>query len=1037
MKNMHQRKFLFQKQSTIIRAVVFIIVCILLSSHVSAQTITVTGIVTDAETNEPLIGASVMIPGTTNGTATDVNGKYTITVPGSNVQLEYSYIGYVSSIETVGSRTTINVALKEDLLSLEEVVVVGYGTQKKESVIGAISTLGGNDLSSAPASNLTQAISGKAAGLIAIQSSGLPGEDTAELYVRGRASFASDGQPLVLVDGVERSFADIPVDDVAQISILKDASATAVYGVRGANGVILVTTKRGESGSAQVSLTTNFSLQTPTRLNTYLNSYEAVTLLEEALRNDGLPSQYSASDIAKFKQASEGKLTGDDFYRYPNVDWYNEALKKTAPTQQYNVNISGGTTRMKYFASLGYMDQGGLYKNFESYDYGQSSQVRYQRYSFRANLDFTFTKQFTAQINFGTRFEDRKGPNINDQQGGRGRSGVFYELNRTPTWIFPVKYPGDLWGGSAYAQNNIIALLSQGGFRSQSSNVNETSVVLRYDLDALVKGLSARAMGSFDYFTSYTRGFTSTFATYELVDRSGNLEDISNYRQYGTNAPLEYGGNTQSTNFRAYLEVGLNWQRTFKKIHDWTAMVLYNESSARTQAEVPTRYQGLVGRATYNYDRRYFSEVNFGYNGSENFAKGKRFGFFPSFSLGWMLSSEEFLKSTEWLDMLRLRATYGEVGNDRYQGNRFLYIPSWIQTSDPTYTFGNSTSVYGVYEGMFPNMDVSWERSRKYNLALESAVLNSSLSGSIDLFYENRSGILTNYMTIPNWVAVSTAPANLGKTTNKGIEVELKYRKRLGKVNFNTGISYAFAKNNIVSRDEPAGMPDYRKQEGQSIGQYYGLVSEGFFTSEAEIASAPRQTFGPVKIGDLKYRDMNSDGIIDERDVTFIGHTNMPTTSVSLNLGAEYKGVSVSTMLTGVTEVSRYYDAEMMFAFVDGGKARSRHLDRWQPSQSVEWNVANAKYPLLHYGAFGNNNQRLNSYFVQDGSYIRLRNVEVAYQIPRAICQKLGISNLRIFVNGTNLLTWDKLNGLTDPESRNSNSYPIMKVFNLGLNIRF
>ena len=995
---------------------------------------TVTGTVSDAL--DVIIGANIVVKGTTNGAVTDVNGRFTISNVPSDAILLVSYIGYISQEVNIGNRTSIDILLVEDMQTLAEVVVVGYGVQRKESVVGAISTLGTQDLESIPSSNLTQAMSGRVTGLVAIQSSGRPGEDVAEMFVRGRASFASDGQPLVLVDGVERTYAEIPTDDVDQISILKDASATAVYGVRGANGVILITTKRGELGKAQVSLSANFSLQTPTRLNTYLNSYESVSLLEEALRNDGLPSQYSAADIAKFKQASEGGLSGNDFYLYPNVDWYNEALKKTAPTQQYNVNISGGTARMRYFTSLGYMDQGGLYKNFESYEYGQSSQVSFQRYSFRVNLDFTITKQFTAQLNVGTRFEERKGPNINDEMGGR--SGVFYELNRTPTWIFPVQYPGDIWGGSAYAQNNVIALLSVGGFRSRSTNVNESQAIFKYDFDNYVKGLSARVMGSFDYQSYYNRGFTSEFATYELVNRAGDLSDRSNYRQYGMDSPLSLGGSNtdnQGASYRVYLEAGLNWERKFDDLHEWTAMLLYNQSSSRTNTQIPRNYQGIVGRATYNYNYRYFGEVNFGYNGSENFAPGKRFGFFPAIAAGWLISNEAFMENHEWISLLRLNVSYGETGNDQYTGSRFLYIPSWIQGGG--YTFGNTNNLPGVYEGMLPNMDVSWERSKKYNIALLYGFLNQSLTGSFDFFYEDRGGILTNYLTIPNWVAVRTAPANLGKTTNKGVDVELKYRKRFGRVDFNTGVSFAYAQNKIIFMDEPDNMPAYRKQEGQSIGQYFGLVSDGFFTSEAEIASSPYQTFNPVKVGDLKYRDMNGDGVIDDQDVTFIGNTNIPTTSLNFSLGAAYKGVSVSALLTAVTDVSRYYDVEMMYAFVDGGKVRTQHLDRWQPEQSVEWNLANAKYPLLHYGAFGNNNQRLNSYFLQDGSFIRLRNVEVAYQIPGIICQRLGVSNLRVFVNGSNLLTWDKLNGLTDPEGRNSNTYPIMKVFNLGLNVRF
>jgi TonB-linked SusC/RagA family outer membrane protein len=1007
---------------------------------VFAQNKMVSGVIKDSQ-GEAMIGVSVSEKGTGNGAVSDVNGAYQLNVRAGAI-LQFNYVGYVTVEITVGSANVYSVTMMENT-QLEEIVVVGYGQQKKESVVGAISQINNMELLKSPAANISQAIAGKLPGVITSQTSGAPGSDDVSIYIRGRASFAGDGQPLILVDGVERPFSQIAPDDIETISVLKDASATAVYGVRGANGVLLITTKRGVNQKPTVSLTANFQVQSPTRQDNYLDAYQSVILLEEALKNDGLPSQFSAADLDMYQKSSAGLLSGTESMRYPNVDWYDYVLNEIAPAQRYNINIQGGTQRMRYFASAEYYNQAGLFKNFSADQYGNSSNSSYQRYAFRANLDFLVTKDLTASINFGTRFEERQGPNTNDYSSGF--SEVYYELNHTPGWLFPVAYEigsgadkQTLYGGNSQNQNNIVSRLAKGGFYRQTNTINETNFIVNYNMDWLTQGLSAKAMLSFDYDSWYRRLFTADFATYELLSYDNG---VYNFSKYNTDTELAYSGNNQTTTMKVYMEYALNYARQFG-LHDVSGLLLYNQNDYRYQADLAKRYQGLVGRITYGYDNRYLAEVNFGYNGSENFMKGRRFGFFPSFSLGWRLNNESFMETTQdWLDNLKLRVSYGEVGNDEYRVNgalqRFLYIPVWTQLGT-AYVFGNGGAQGGIYESQYPNYFVTWERAKKYNAGIEFGLFHNLLFGSVDLFTENRNDILTQRLSSPQWVGVNIAAANLGKTKNSGFEIELSHRHHLVHgLNYSIKANFTHANNRIISMDEPDAKTAYRKQEGRPISQYFGLVSQGFITSsDLENPDFPVSSFGDVKVGDLKYKDMNHDGFIDERDITFIGYSNIPENSYSVTLGLDWKGLAFSVMFNGVDHVSRYYDAEAMYAFVNGGKVKELHLQRWNPQLSESENLAKAQYPLLHYDQYGAHNQRENSFFLQNGAFIRLKNIELSYTIPRRFTKNWA-NELRFYVNANNLVTWDHLDGLTDPESNGSNTYPIMKAVNFGVNVKF
>ena len=1004
----------------------------------------VKGTVIDAS-GEPLIGATVIEKGTTNGTATDIDGFFQLNVnDAKKAVLVISYVGYATQEVPIKGLKEVNVTLQEESSLLNEVVVVGYGQQKKESVVGAISQVNSGDLLETPSANLSQAITGKIPGVITSQTSGAPGADDASIYIRGRATFAGDAQPLILVDGIERSFSQIAPDDIETISVLKDASATAVYGVRGANGVMLITTKRGKEQKPIVNLTASWQFQTPTRKDTYLNSYESVSLLEEALANDGLPSQFSASDLDMYQKSVNGQLSGVDALLYPNVDWYDEILRSSAPSQRYNASVRGGTKRMRYYASLEYYDQESLFKNLSNDPYGNSSSLNYKRYGFRANADFFLTKDLQLSVNFGTRFEERRGPNSDERDNF---SNVFYQLNHTPGWLFPIAYQvqnGDemktLYGGSSQYQSNVYATLAEGGYYKAVNTVNETNFIADYKMDWLTPGLSARAMMSFDYESYHRTTYSKNFATYELNDRE-NYDKIEAYNRFNTDTQLS---NSRSSNsiYKLYMEAQVNYNRTFNDLHEVTAMALYMQNDYRYNSDLARRYQGVVGRVTYAYDGRYLFEFNAGYNGSENFAKQKRFGFFPSFSAGWRITQEKFMESTaDWLSNLKLRASYGQVGNDVYQVNgvrqRFLYEQKWSQIGNDYY-FGN-TGITGIYEQQYPNYGVTWERAHKYNVGLEFGFLNSSLSGNIDFFWEKRNDILTEYLTRPLWFGVTSAAGNLGKTTNKGFEIELHYSNKIGPdFKYNISGTYSHAKNKITEMDEPANKTDYRKREGHVINQYFGLVADGFVTqADIDGGKLPTSTFGTVKVGDLKYRDMNGDGFIDDRDETFIGLSDLPENTYAVSLGANWKGFGLSVMFQGVDHVSRYYDAEAMYAFVAGGKVKEHHLDRWNPAMSEAQNLANAKYPLLHYDSYGNHNQRQNSFFLKNGAFCRLKNIEVSYSLPLKWIKHVWMSQCRVYVNANNLITWDHLDGLTDPENNGSNKYPICKTVNVGVSIQF
>ena len=809
-----------------------------------------------SQTGETLIGATIREVGVNNsGTITDFNGNYAIKVTKKNAQLIVSYMGYEDLTVSVQGKTKLDIVLKTSAETLEETVVVGYGTQKKVSVTGAISSVNQKVLKQTPVANITNALVGKVTGLTAIQSSGEPGYDGSTIYIRGKATFTGSTTPLVLVDGVERSFGDIDANEIESVSILKDASATAVYGVRGANGVVIVTTKRGEVGAPKVSLNYSYGIQTPTRLTKYCDSYDVLTLYEEGLANDGKSSLYTPETIAKYRDRSNPTYK----YLYPNVDWTDELLKDATGQMQANVNVSGGGSLFRYFVSVGYLSQDGIYKYSDMSDYNTNAKM--ERYNFRTNIDVDIRKDVKLMLNLGGIIEDQNYP-------GTSAYDMFYAIKTRLPYYYPMTNPDGSIAEYTNSEYNPYAMLTKTGYAANKSTTLNATAGVTWDMSRLLtKGLSATLRFSFDANNyrnvSRSRGYNAY--KFSISETETDLSKGSYANVKTGSETLGYSVSANGTRY-TLLEAMLNYNRSFGK-HNVTGLFMYNQSSYLASATdavngLPFRKQGFVGRVTYNYDNKYFGEFNMGYNGSENFMKGRRMGFFPAVSLSYVLSEESFFKNNvKAIDMLKLRFSYGLVGNDD-NGSRFLYQSQWT-TGWAGYGFGHTGS--GLYLGgagvySVGNESVTWEKAKKLNIGLDFDMWNNALRLTLDVFHERRTDILCTPGTIPSTIGVSTLPAiNAGIVTNKGFELEVEHRKNFRNWGYSVKGNFSYAKNKIISADEPdyADKP-WQRRAGTSIDEMYGYTAEGLFQSWDEIndPDIPKTTASNLQPGDIRYKDI-------------------------------------------------------------------------------------------------------------------------------------------------------------------------------------
>jgi len=1021
------------------RLYLFLALLVLLGINHSlwAQNTQVTGVVTDDQ-GLPLPGVTIVEKGTSKGAVTDFDGQYEISAS-SQAVLIFSYIGFETKEMPVNGQNTVNVKLKPSTTDLDEITIVAYGEQKQVTVTGAISTIKSEELVQSPSPNVANSLAGRVTGLSTIQFSGQPGADNPNIYLRGIASLSEGrSQPLMIVDGVERSFMSLDPNEIESISILKDASATAVYGVRGANGVILVTTKRGKLGKAKISTSFSTGLQQPTRLLDFTDSYTYAQRYNEAQLNDD--PNLDPINLRFTPEALEAFRTGSNPILYPNTDWTDYLLKSTARQSQGNVNMSGGTDRVKYFVSLGILNQDGLFKTFDAgYDYNFS----FQRYNYRSNLDIKVTNTTKLGVTIGGQSRVTNRPNT---------KGNFNELFRDIYWSVPFSSPGIVDGryivsGDFYISDQKVDGLDR--YYGQGY-VNSLNNRLNMDIDLVqelnfIEGLNFRT--KFAYNTNYThsKNRNSSVASYTpiyLRDIDPNADPNSDeivYQRNGQDGNLTYG-ESYGTSRDWYLEGGLSYKNKFGG-HNVSGLLLYNQQKRyypEQFTDIPLGLVGIVGRATYDYKNTYLANFSIGYNGSENFAKDKRFGVFPAISAGWVITNEPFMKNQSFFDFFKIRASYGLVGNDRIGGNRFLYLPNSFDPTNGNYNFGIDTPFNqpAASEGQIGNPDVTWETSEKQNYAVEMNLLDNKLGLKVDYFIENRSDILTFRGTVPGFVAYDLPAVNIGRVQNKGFEVELNWDHQVTD-NFSYWINanVSHAKNKIVFQDEVPQNEEYLLRTGKPVGQPFGYIFDKFYNDTDTGNDELPDHLYDLKPGDMVYEDLNGDGIINQDDQRAIGYPVYPMYNFGLNYGFKYKNFSLTMSWAGATNTSRLLAETYRTAF--GATTNRSLLQYMADGRWTAENADTATYPRMTLTGRQNNTKN-SDFWLRDASYIRLKTLEMGYNFKGDFLKKMGVSNLRAFLNGTNLVTISKLD-VTDPESRTGSDsvYPLTKLYNFGFRVNF
>ncbi len=1005
------------------------------SSAVTAQQQTISGVVRSAADQATLPGVTVVVGESPNtGTVTDMDGRYSILVPEGASTLIFSFVGMETTTASIGSSRTINVLLESSSQALDEVVIVAFGTQKKATVTGAISSIETKELLQSSQANISNALVGRMPGLLTKQASGEPGYDQAEIRIRGASTFSGSLAPLVMIDGIEsENYNNLDPNTIENIAILKDASATAVYGVRGANGVILITTKRGQVGAPKISYTFNAAVTQFIDVRQNMNSYDHARTFNEALRYDsyisgGYNPPYTEYDLAMFESKADPVF-------YPDKDWHSELLKPYNLQTQHNFNISGGTEKVKYFASVGYFDQGGLLNNTTAVDDLFDAQINYKRYNFRSNLDFSVTKDLTLSVDLSTTNENRKGKG----EGSSISSLMLAINNASPSGTAGI-LDGKLVDIGVPNTLNPYSSMFNYGYAKEYRNYLKGRIKAVQKLDFITSGLSAHVALSHQSYNSQSNTISKPLNTYLAVRGSdGNVALVPRRVDAPFNTSQSFGKNRF-----IYAEGGFNYSRDFAG-HHVTGLLLYNQSKRydpNLEYLVPSGYQGAVGRITYNYKEKYLAEFNGGYNGTENFAEGKRFGFFPAYSIGWVLSEESFFIPNNVVSFMKIRASYGEVGNDKIGGERFLYRPSAYEYSGGYY-FGEVGSTYNYYqashESKIGNPDLTWERAIKKDLGIELILWKDRIRVNVDLFEEQRNNILTNINTVPSIVGADLPAYNMGKMENRGFDGEVTFNDRIGRVNYWVKGIFTYARNKIIFRDEIPNQFPYQNRTGQILGQYFGLIAEGFYNTWEEVndVNRPMSTTTNIQPGDVIYRDVNGDGLINGYDYVPIGYSNFPGKSFGFSLGGDYRGFDFSILFQAAADVSYQYNNSTAIKVISRERAIPQYLDQsWTQERYVQGE--NIRFPRL---SIYNHNYTTSSLWIVDASYLRLKQAEIGYRFTPRIFEKLKIESGRVFVNGNNLLTWSDLLPGFDPEQGASNGnqepYPMTRNFNLGISINF
>lgn len=1036
----------------------------LLSSQLFAQSMSVRGLVKDQK-GDPVIGASVVQKDAAkNGTITDLSGNFELKVS-RKTTLMISYIGYITQEVVAVPNRTLQVVLIEDSKQLSEVVVVGYGTQKKVSVTGAISTMNSEDLKKSSAASLDNALAGRITGLISTQTGGgQPGADGADLYLRG-VSTMNGTYPLILVDGVKRSniLGEIDPNEVESISVLKDASATAIFGVRGANGVIIITTKRGVSGKPHLSMSLEQSYTSFCRTDSRLHSWDYMALKNEALNNDGLQSEYSDDVISKFKNplwdldpsdTNYAKEVASRKYLYCDHYYMKEFFRTYTPQTKANINISGGAGRFSYFFNTGYIHQGGNLKTESKDQLGYDPSSYMNRLSFRSNMDYNITNSLKAQLNIGTYIQTTNMPGVGTMYGGSQSwmmTDLFYNAQiMLPCQAGPVTIDGyGVPTGAMVSPTNMdrspFEVMNRRGFRDYTEVNLASQLALEWDLSKLVtKGLNIKGMISYDSYGYTQREGDKTEITYYIIpdyDKGTFSYSLNNSTPSALSMSRSY-----YANYSINAQASLNYHRLFGTKHDVGAMLIGQRDYWEQGAKIPYNVIGISARATYAYDARYLAEFDMGYNGSEQFAPSKRFGFFPAFSFGWVLSNEAFMKRFSWLDNLKLRYSNGKVGNDSMGSDRFLYLDD-TQVSTTSYVGGLGTSsIRSISQGLLGNKNITWELAHKQNIGVDISLFKD-LSLSLDYFDEHRSQILITRQSVPAFQGVDLddiPKANIGKMKNNGYEFELTYNKKITKDwHIQLKGNYATNDNKVTFNDEPIRTSDYAcryRTTGYRLNQCWGYKidyakNNGYFISESDIKnSGVTYSFGTPRPGDFRYLDINGDGTIDNKDMVPIKYSTIPGINYGFSLATSYKNFDFSIFFQGLGHYSMAYSGQGVYENIQHGyyfkyQRTAWTADRWANHEKIT-------YPALT--STHDTSQQPNDFFIQNRAFLRLKNLELGYTLPKQTLSFMGVTSCRFYIGGQNLYCWDHLHtDHLDPEQSNPYGYPITKMVNFGFNVNF
>ena len=1039
--------------------------------------ITVSGTVLDKTTNDPLIGVSVVVKGVANaGTITDMDGKFTLKLPYAEAPLVFSYLGYQPQEIGPGAKKELTVLLQDDTKALQEVVVVGYTKQRKETMIGSVATITTKDLTQSPTANINNALAGRLPGLIVNQyAGGEPGVDQSELFIRGKATYGNQSA-IVIVDGIERDMSYLAPDEIETFTILKDASATAAYGIRGANGVIVITTKRGKAAEkATVNLKASIGINQPIGFPEYLGSADYATLYNEARLNDAKMTGADISSLNLFSQQAidnfrRAKGDNSDGLGY-DWDYYDFAFK---PGLQEDVSLSirGGTDKVRYYVLANYFSQGGNYKYSNAGEY--DSQTKFTRYNFRSNIDININRYLSTRLDLGARITDRNAPGTT---AGRLMTICATQPPYLPILVEENAHPqneeyiqqnprGMLYGDNIY-RYNLLGELSRTGYLNEKNTYLNGSFAMNLDMEFLTKGLKAEVMFSYDAsegrwinrkLDTYKDGYREypKYATFMPIEGSDAYMAGGHYtgayktgNKYDIDQTIGNGFSHNASDGRTYIQARLDYNRLFSNRHEVTAMLLANRGNRTVNNELAYHSQGITGRFAYYYNQKYLMEFNFGYNGSENFAPGKRYGFFPAGSIGWVVSEEEFMKKASWIDFLKVRASYGLVGSDNVS-SRFPYLAFYGGGSG--YDFGNNfgTNVGGTSEGNLANANLTWEKARKLNVGIDFTTLNQRLALTIDAFYEYRFDIITDMnsdgiMGYPDIVGKDAALQNLGEVSNRGVDIELSWNDKIGKdFRYYIRPNLTFSRNRLEYKAEVTRKNSWRKETGKRLYENFVYVFDHFVADQEEADRLNKigyQPWGQLIPGDVVYKDLDRNGVIDDEDRTAMGNPRSPELMFGIPFGFQYKNFDFSVLLQGATKSSILLNGAAVFDFPQFeqdkiGRVKKMHLDRWTPETA-----ATAKYPALHYGTHDNNKNGNSSLFLYDASYLRLKNVEIGYNISPKLLRKFHVQQARIYVQGLNLLTFDKLGDVDiDPETKSGDGaswYPIQKVFNFGIDITF